>query len=97
MAPALHTQKALLAAAVAAGRQLPRASPVAAAGRALQLQQRRGYATPKGAPPKAFRTSKPVEFAWEKDNTLDKMGKYFLMTELARGMYVLMEQFFRAP
>jgi NADH dehydrogenase (ubiquinone) Fe-S protein 8 len=25
------------------------------------------------------------------------MGKFFLMTEMARGMYVLLEQFFRPP
>lgn len=60
-------------------------------------QQQRGYATPKGALPQNFRTSKPVEWVWEKDSLLDRLGKYFLMTEMARGMYVLLEQFFRPP
>jgi NADH dehydrogenase (ubiquinone) Fe-S protein 8 len=58
---------------------------------------RRGYATPMGPPPKGFRTSRPVEWAGDKDSTLDKMGKYFLMLEMARGMYILLEQFFRPP
>lgn len=59
--------------------------------------QQRGYATPKGPPPQNFRTSKQVEWVWEKDSLLDRLGKYFLMTEMARGMYVLLEQFFRPP
>ncbi|KAG6041515.1 hypothetical protein E4U41_003818 [Claviceps citrina] len=60
-------------------------------------QQKRGYATPMGPPPKDFRTSKHVEWPWDKEGTLDRLGKYFLLTEMARGMYVLMEQFFRPP
>ncbi|KAL6866443.1 ndufs8, ubiquinone oxidoreductase 23 kd subunit [Amphichorda felina] len=64
---------------------------------AVVRQQTRGYATPKGPPPANFRTSQRVEWAWEKDSTLDRLGKYFLMTEMARGMYVLLEQFFRPP
>jgi NADH dehydrogenase (ubiquinone) Fe-S protein 8 len=62
-----------------------------------QQQQQRGYATPKGAPPQNFRMSKKTEWVWEKDSLLDRLGKYFLMTEMARGMYVLLEQFFRPP
>ena len=64
---------------------------------AVVRQQTRGYATPKGPPPANFRTSQRVEWVWEKDSTLDRLGKYFLMTEMARGMYVLLEQFFRPP
>lgn len=64
---------------------------------ASPYQQQRGYATPKGPPPQGFRTSKQIEWVWEKDSLLDRMGKYFLMTEMARGMYVLLEQFFRPP
>jgi NADH dehydrogenase (ubiquinone) Fe-S protein 8 len=64
---------------------------------ASRQQQQRGYATPKGPPPANFRTSRPVEWHWEKDTTLDRLGKYFLMTEMARGMYVLLEQYFRPP
>lgn len=28
---------------------------------------------------------------------MDKVGKYFLLAEMARGMYLLLEQFFRPP
>ena len=28
---------------------------------------------------------------------MDKAGKYFLLGEMARGMYVVLEQFFRPP
>jgi NADH dehydrogenase (ubiquinone) Fe-S protein 8 len=61
------------------------------------MAQQRGYATPNGPPPQNFRTSKRVEWSWDRESTLDRMGKFFLMTEMARGMYVLLEQFFRAP
>lgn len=100
MAPTLPAS----AAAMLARRQLARApassSSLMMATRMLASpaqQQQRGYATPKGPPPQNFRTSKPVEWVWEKDNLLDRLGKYFLMTEMARGMYVLLEQFFRPP
>lgn len=59
--------------------------------------QTRGYATPLGAPPANFRTSKQVRWHWDNDSLLDRMGKYFLLTEMARGMYVLLEQYFRPP
>jgi NADH dehydrogenase (ubiquinone) Fe-S protein 8 len=77
---------------------LPRATSRAVASSSILAQTAaRGYATPNGPPPANFRTSKKVEWIWEKDSTLDRLGKYFLMTEMARGMYVLMEQFFRPP
>ncbi|KAF7562926.1 hypothetical protein G7046_g1183 [Stylonectria norvegica] len=90
MAPALQASTAMLA-----RRPLPRAAALVAS-RVLATQQR-SYATPNGPPPANFRTSKRVEWVWDKDNTLDRMGKFFLMTEMARGMYVLLEQFFRPP
>ncbi|UKZ49137.1 hypothetical protein TrVGV298_003378 [Trichoderma virens] len=99
MAPTLSAS----AAAMLAKRQLARApastSSLMMATRMLATpyHQQRGYATPRGAPPQNFRTSKQVEWAWEKDSLLDRLGKYFLMTEMARGMYVLLEQFFRPP
>ncbi|KAK0762895.1 hypothetical protein N5P37_004419 [Trichoderma harzianum] len=100
MAPTLSAS----AAAMLAKRQLARApastSSLMMATRMLATpyhQQQRGYATPKGPPPQNFRTSKQVEWVWEKDSLLDRLGKYFLMTEMARGMYVLLEQFFRPP
>ena len=54
-------------------------------------------ATPAGPPPQGFRTPRPERWDEGKESTLDKAGKYFLMTELMRGMYVVLEQFFRPP
>ena len=50
-----------------------------------------------GPPPKGFRLPPPTP--WDKDQEPmgDKLGKWFLTWELFRGMYVLMEQFFRPP
>ncbi|CAG9939515.1 hypothetical protein V2G26_005631 [Clonostachys chloroleuca] len=77
---------------------LPRvASAALTTSRVAAIQQVRGYATPKGPPPTNFRQSRQVEWHWDSDTTLDRMGKFFLMTEMARGMYVLLEQFFRPP
>lgn len=92
MAPALQATTAMLA------RRTTTASMGGSALRAVAfMAQQRGYATPKGPPPANFRQSKRMEWAWEKDSTLDRMGKFFLMTEMARGMYVLLEQYFRPP
>ncbi|KAI9738256.1 MAG: hypothetical protein M1834_008754 [Cirrosporium novae-zelandiae] len=54
-------------------------------------------ALPSGAPPPGFRL--PPQRRWDTDteHTLDKAGKYFLLTEMMRGMYVLLENFFRPP
>lgn len=44
----------------------------------------------------AFRVGGPKH--WEDgDTTLDIAGKHFLMLEMLRGMYVVLEQFFRPP
>ncbi|TFB02577.1 hypothetical protein CCMA1212_005283 [Trichoderma ghanense] len=104
-APDDNTMAPTLAVSMLAKRQLARAPASSAslmmATRMLAsptvYQQQRGYATPKGAPPENFRMSKKTEWVWEKDSLLDRLGKYFLMTEMARGMYVLLEQFFRPP
>lgn len=53
-------------------------------------------ATPMGAPPKGFRLPKPKRFD-EGEKFLDQASNYFLMTEMLRGMYVVLEQFFRPP
>ena len=53
-------------------------------------------ALPSGAPPKNFRLPKPKRYD-EGQSALDKAGNYFLLTEIFRGMYVVMEQFFRPP
>ncbi|TQS33349.1 hypothetical protein Golomagni_06311 [Golovinomyces magnicellulatus] len=97
MASALSNSAAMMA-----RRQLIRAPTTAnsamVAYRAMAMaQQQRGYATPRGPPPKDFRTSTRTEWQFDRESTLDRLGRYFLMTEMARGMYVLLEQFFRPP
>ena len=54
-------------------------------------------ATPMGPPPQGFRL--PREKRWDegKETSIDKASTYFLMTEMMRGMYVVLEQFFRPP
>lgn len=61
------------------------------------MQAVRNYATPHGPPPKNFRLKPAPTWEQEKEGTFDKIGKYFLLAEMARGMYVLLEQFFRPP
>ncbi|KAK3988752.1 putative NADH-ubiquinone oxidoreductase 23 kDa subunit [Cladorrhinum sp. PSN332] len=63
----------------------------------LLAAARRGYATPSGPPPQNFRLQPPKTWDQETESTMSKVGKYFLLTEMLRGMYVLMEQFFRPP
>lgn len=50
-----------------------------------------------GAPPANFRPARPLRFNEKKDSLFDHAGNYFLLTELFRGMYVVLEQFFRPP
>jgi len=57
----------------------------------------RAYATPSGLPPQGFRLPKPKRWNESKDSALDQAGKYFLLTEMVRGMYVVLEQYFRPP
>ncbi|KAH8593753.1 hypothetical protein B0O99DRAFT_626070 [Bisporella sp. PMI_857] len=57
----------------------------------------RAYATPSGPPTPGFRLPKPERWDESKDSTLDKAGKYFLGLEMLRGMYVVLEQYFRPP
>jgi hypothetical protein len=54
-------------------------------------------ATPSGPPPSGFRMPVPRRWDQSKESSLDKAGKYFLMTEIFRGMWVVLEQFFRPP
>ena len=53
-------------------------------------------ASPYGQLPKGFRLPRPKRFD-EGESALDKASNYFLLTEMFRGMYVVMEQFFRPP
>ena len=57
----------------------------------------RTYATPSGPPPKGFRLPAPKRWDQEEEHGLDKAGRYFMLSEMMRGMYVLLEQFFRPP
>jgi hypothetical protein len=56
----------------------------------------RRCATPSGPPPKGFRLPTPKRFD-EGEGAMDKASNYFLLTEMFRGMYVVLEQFFRPP
>ena len=54
------------------------------------------HATPRGPLPSGLRTNRTPN--WEEgESALDKAGRIFLMMEMVRGMYVVLEQFFRAP
>ena len=68
--------------------------PAAAVARILA---HRTYATPSGPPPKGFRLARPPRWDEATDNVLDRTGKYFLLSEMFRGMYILLEQYFRPP
>lgn len=72
-------------------------NPPAAYVAAFSTTYLRAYATPSGPPPAGFRLPKPERWDESKESSLDKAGKYFLLTEMARGMYVALEQFFRPP
>ena len=41
----------------------------------------------------------PKQERWDtrKDSVFDQAGNYFLLTEMLRGMYVVLEQYFRPP
>ncbi|KAG4221627.1 hypothetical protein PC116_g29897 [Phytophthora cactorum] len=77
-------------------RQLVRRQPVAASTVARIVAQRT-YATPAGTPVKGFRTPPPKRWDEQEDGTFERAGKYFLLTEMFRGMYVALENFFRPP
>lgn len=50
-----------------------------------------------GPPPPGFRLPRQKRWDESAESSLDKAGNYFLLTELFRGMYVVLEQFFRPP
>jgi NADH dehydrogenase (ubiquinone) Fe-S protein 8 len=54
-------------------------------------------ATPAGPPQAGFRL--PVQKTWETDgkSAINRASEYFLLMEMFRGMYVVIEQFFRPP
>ena len=54
-------------------------------------------AVPSGPPPSGFRLPRPKRWDESDESALDKAGRLFLLTEMFRGMYVVLEQFFRPP
>ncbi|KAJ5436224.1 NADH-quinone oxidoreductase chain I [Penicillium cf. griseofulvum] len=54
-------------------------------------------ASPAGPPQAGFRLPPPKRWDQDSESALDKASKYFLMAEIFRGMYVVLEQFFRPP
>ncbi|KAK3072091.1 ndufs8, ubiquinone oxidoreductase 23 kd subunit [Teratosphaeriaceae sp. CCFEE 6253] len=54
-------------------------------------------ATTEGPPPANFRLPRPERWNEKKESVFDQAGNYFLLTEMMRGMYVVLEQFFRPP
>ncbi|KAK1701736.1 NADH-quinone oxidoreductase [Colletotrichum lupini] len=66
-------------------------------GRLMAANAMRTYATPAGPPPANFRMKRHQTWDEDQESTLNKLGRYFLLSEMARGMYILMEQFFRPP
>lgn len=78
-------------------RQLLRRQPIPTASAVARIVAQRTYATPSGPPPKGFRLPRKPNWDEEKESTLDRAGKYFLLLEMFRGMYVALEQFFRPP
>lgn len=62
-----------------------------------RIVAQRAYATPAGTTSSGFRQKRPAAWDEESESTLDRTGRYFLLTEMFRGMYVAMEQYFRPP
>ena len=78
-------------------RQLVRRQPLPATAAIVRIVAQRSYATPSGPPPSGFRLPKSKRWDDESESTLDRAGRFFLMTEMFRGMYVALEQYFRPP
>ena len=54
-------------------------------------------ATPAGPPQPGFRLPPPKRWDQGSESAIDKATKYFLLAEMMRGMYVVLEQYFRPP
>jgi hypothetical protein len=50
-----------------------------------------------GPPPSGFRLPRRARWDEPQESALDRAGRFFLMLEMFRGMYVVLEQFFRPP
>ncbi|KAK8206736.1 ndufs8, ubiquinone oxidoreductase 23 kd subunit [Zalaria obscura] len=51
----------------------------------------------EGGAPQNFRIPTPKRWFEKEESVFDRAGNYFLLTEMMRGMYVVLEQFFRPP
>jgi NADH dehydrogenase (ubiquinone) Fe-S protein 8 len=89
----LARSRALRAIAFNASRQTTFASAFSTSSQRLRLAENGS----QGAAPERFRLPTPDKWNEKKESVWDQAGKYFLLTEMARGMWVLMEQFFRPP
>jgi len=54
-------------------------------------------ATPAGPPHPSFRLPPPKRWDQGSESSIDKASTYFLLLEMFRGMYVVMENYFRPP
>lgn len=97
MALSLRSARSAVAPPSAAGLLVPLLRLSRASFVLRQPACQRSYATPSGPPPKGFRLRRPIQWHEEKESTLDRAGRFFLFSEMARGMYVALEQFFRPP
>lgn len=73
------------------------ARPAFAAQQSAFSTSARRAATTEGPPPQGFRLPKQERWDTRKDSVFDQAGNYFLLTEMLRGMYVVLEQYFRPP
>lgn len=98
--PTMSAPRALTALA----RSRPATSLLASAARPAFAAQQNAFstsarraATTEGPPPQGFRLPKQDTWETRKDNVADSTANYFLLTEMLRGMYVCLEQYFRPP
>lgn len=53
--------------------------------------------TAEGIPPLGYRIHRPPTWEESHESAVDKATKFFLLSEMVRGMWVVLEQYFRAP
>ncbi|PNS20715.1 NADH-ubiquinone oxidoreductase subunit, mitochondrial [Sphaceloma murrayae] len=54
-------------------------------------------AIPEGPPPQGFRLPRPKRWNEKEESIMDRAGSFFLLPEMFRGMWVVLEQYFRPP
>lgn len=63
----------------------------------VRMQSNYAVGNETGAPPAGFRVKPPKSWEEESESALSKATKWFLLSEMFRGMYVNLENYFRAP